>query len=504
MTLTAALLYACACFLVALAFFRSRKSAMLPPGPKGWPVIGNIFDMPTHSDWLTYAEWGRKYGPICSVNLMGQRMIIVNNAKILADLDRKGAIYSDRPRLEMAGELVGYANTIVLLRYNSRFRNCRKYISKMMGTINSIQKYFPMEEHETRRHLQRVLDNPAKLNESLRKTSGSIILKATYGIDVQEENDPFVKLIESSNTNFGMATVPGAFLVDSFPALRHLPENWPGAGFKRLAKKWAKVFDNVVEVPFAFTKGQMDAGIAPPSFLSSALTDEESLSPSELLDIKHTAASLYGAGADTTVSAQYAFFLAMILYPDVQKKAQAEIDTVVGSDRLPGFADRENLPYVNAIVSEVLRWNNVAPIGFPHTAMEDGVVGGYFVPKGSIIITNLWQILHDPEVYPDPFTFDPSRFIASAGKEVQRDPRHACFGYGRRYCAGFHLAEASLFICIAMSLAVFDITNAVENGVPVVPVYESTSGIVSHPKPFKHCIKPRSERASALVLADNL
>ncbi len=131
------------------------------------------------------------------------------------------------------------------------------------------------------------------------------------------------------------------------------------------------------------------------------------------------------------------------------------------------------------------------------------------------------QILHDPEVYPDPFAFDPSRFIASPGKEVQRDPRHACFGYGRRYCAGSHLAEASLFICFAMSLAVFDITNAVENGVPIVPVYESTSGIVrfvvfpykrgrrihacflSHPKPFKYCIKPRSERASALVLADN-
>ncbi|KAK0215676.1 cytochrome P450 [Armillaria fumosa] len=503
MALTAALLYGCAFFLAVLAFFRGRKSHILPPGPKGWPVIGNIFDMPKHSDWMTYAEWGRKYGPICSVNLMGKHMMIVNDAKILAELDRKGAIYSDRPRLEMAGELVGYANTIVLIRYNSRFRNCRKHISKMMGTISSIQKYLPVQEHETRRHLKRILTDPEKLDESLRKTSGSIILKVTYGIDVQEENDPFVELIESSNTNFGIATIPGAFLVDSFPALRHLPENWPGAGFKRLAKKWAKVFNNVVEVPFAFTKGQMEAGVAPPSFLSSALTDEEDLSSSELLDIKHTAASLYGAGAGTTVSAQYAFYLAMLLYPDVQKKAQAEIDDVVGSDRLPGFADRENLPYVNAIVSEVLRWNNVAPIGFPHTATEDGVVGGYFVPKDSIIITNLWQILHDPEVYPDPFAFDPSRFIASPGKEVQRDPRHACFGYGRRYCAGSHLAEASLFICFAMSLAVFDITNAMENGVPIVPVYESTSGIVSHPKPFKYCIKPRSERASALVLADN-
>ena len=110
--------------------------------------------------------------------------------------------------------------------------------------------------------------------------------------------------------------------------------------------------------------------------------------------------------------------------------------------------------------------------------MEDGVINGYFIPKGSVIIANLWSVvvihfsryspnpfrnmLHDPEIYPDPFIFDPTRHITAPGKPAQRDPRLAYFGYGRRIYPGMHLAEASLFILIAMSLAVFDITKVGE------------------------------------------
>jgi len=333
----------------------------------------------------------------------------------------------------------------------------------------------------------------------LRKLTGGIILKLTYGYQVQDGEDPLVNLIEKANTNFNAATIPGAFPVDFFPILKHLPEWFPGSGFLQTARLWAKDTAAMVDVPYSFTKREMAAGNAFPSFVSNSLENGSSLSPEDIRDVKFTASSMYGGGADTTVSAEYAFFLAMVLYPDVQEKAHAELDTVIGEGRLPGFSDQPHLPYINAIVTEVLRWNSVAPTGVPHMASEDGFVGGYYIPKGSLILTNLWGMLHDPETYPDPFRFDPERHIATPGKDAQRDPRNICFGYGRRICPGMYLGEASLFACIAASLTVFNIEKAVVNGVPIVPVHESTSGIISYPKPFQCVIKPRSQRAASLI-----
>ncbi|KAF5371352.1 hypothetical protein D9615_009700 [Tricholomella constricta] len=478
---------------------KPKQLAPLPPGPAGLPIVGNVADMPATREWITFAEWGRKWGGILSVTLLGRPMIIVNSAQIMSELDKQGAVYSDRPRLEMGGELVGYSQTLVLISYGARFRTYRKYFSRHFGSPLAMERHVPTVEYETRRFLKRTLANPENLMINLRKLAGGIIMQLTYGYEVQDGDDPFVTLIENANDNFSAATVPGAFVVDFFPSLRNLPEWLPGMGFMALARKWALATSNMIEIPFNYTKQQMAAGIARPSFLSENLENEKNLAAEEIDDIKLAASSMYGGGADTTVSAEYAFFLAMVLNPDAQKKAQAEIDAVIGNDRLPTLADRPDLPYINAIVSEVLRWNSVAPTGVPHTAMEDGIIGGYLIPKNSIIIANLWNMLHDPEVYPDPFKFDPERHIDTPEKPAQQNPRNVCFGYGRRICPGMHLAETSLFSVIVSSLAVLNVAKVVENGVEITPAHENTSGIISFPEPFKCTITPRSEKAISLI-----
>ena len=143
------------------------------------------------------------------------------------------------------------------------------------------------------------------------------------------------------------------------------------------------------------------------------------------------------------------FLLAMTMYPEVQKKCQAELDSVVGNDRLPTFADRDSLPYLATMLKEVIRWGPTTPLGAPHCVEQDDVHNGYFIPKGSIIMPNIWyapflfslhrrahtnnrHFLHDPEVYKSPMTFNPDRLIAQPGKPAEPDPFDVAFGYGRR------------------------------------------------------------------------
>ena len=136
----------------------------------------------------------------------------------------------------------------------------------------------------------------------------------------------------------------------------------------------------------------------------------------------------------------------MLLHPEVQEKAHKEIDEVVGRDRLPGFQDRDRLPYINAICSELLRWMPPTPLALPRFLLEDDEYNGYFLPKGTMFITNAWCVfsdvlsyrcaerhyrglLHDPERYPAPDKFDPERYLKP---EPEQDPRLIAFGYGRR------------------------------------------------------------------------
>ncbi|KAG2366933.1 cytochrome P450 [Suillus spraguei] len=451
----------------------NKNPAPYLPGPRGWPLIGNILDMPQIKPWLTFAEWGKKYGAISHIEVLGQHFIVLNSVKSAVDmLDKKSTMYSDRPVLPMASELVGWKPTLALLPYGDSFRQQRKNIHQIMGNRAALHVYHPIEEIEIRRFLKRVFLNPEQLQAHVRHTAGAIILRIACGYEVKETDDPLIDLADRAVDQFSRSTAPGAFMVDIVPFLANIPKWFPGAGFKRLAR------EDMLTTPYKFVQDQMAAGVAPTSFTSNLL-EGRTFSAEEDDIVMWSAASLHAADS----SAIYSFFLAIALFPDVQKQAQAEIDAVIGPERLPSFADRDSLPYIEALVKEVLRWNVVAP-------------------TGSLIVPNIWFMLHDPRTYDNPSQFNPGRFLAKDGKKFETDPRTICFGFGRRACPGIHLDVASTWISTAMSLAVFDISKVVENGVEITPELDPSSGSVSHPKPFKCSIKPRSAKAIALIQQD--
>jgi cytochrome P450 len=167
------------------------------------------------------------------------------------------------------------------------------------------------------------------------------------------------------------------------------------------------------------------------------------------------------AGAETTTTALTWWTLAMVAHPEVQKRAQAELDAVVGRSRIPTFSDAPSLPYIQALLKETLRWRSPAPLGIPHRTTEDDWYDGMYIPKGTTCFVNHWQCDRDPVLYgEDAARFNPERFLDEHGQIIVRDPTktqtqddgHSAYGFGKRACVGKYLANDSLFIVMATVL----------------------------------------------------
>ncbi|KAF9237544.1 cytochrome P450 [Melanogaster broomeanus] len=473
---------------------RIYTSKAFPPGPTPIPVLGNLLDIPRDRPWLTLARWGKQYGNIVSIQVFGRRMIILNSSEhAIKLLEKRSANYSGRPVFYMTGEMIGWNKSLVLLQCGTHFKEYRKNLYHTIGKKSALEELHPVVEHQVHRFMQRLIDQPLDFSSHIRWMSGSLILAISHGYESQMEADSYLHTAETAIQFFSTTSMIGGSIVDMVPILRYLPSWFPGASFWKTATDGKKALDEMADKPHEVAKAEMAAGTALPS-LTTKLLEGRVLSAEDELIVKWSTHTLYSGGADTIVSATRAFFLAMALFPEVQRTAQAEIDLVVGQNRLPTLRDRAQLPYVGAVLKEVFRWFPVAPLGVPHAATEDDFYEGYFIPKGAHVIYNVWAMLQDPNVYPEPMKFKPERFLPLDGKQPEDDPYNVCFGH---ICMAF--ADMSVFIQITMVLSIFNIKKATEAGRVITPEVEPTTGTISHPYPFKCTIEPRSAKAVELI-----
>ncbi|VUC23970.1 unnamed protein product [Clonostachys rosea] len=490
-------------------FFRRNATSGLPPGPKPLPLFGNLRDLPAQGvpefqHWIKFKDL---YGPISSVSILGQPMILLHDKKAAHDLLEKTSLKTSlRPSSFFANEC-GFGNFLPFRQYNETYRWHRRLVHQQIGTKVMSARFNDVQDVESRRFLLRVLKSPENLINHFKTEASAKVLKITYGYVIKPQtHDPLVALVERMMDNMSLALVPMAWIVDILPVLNRLPEGFPGTSFKALAREWNQVNQTVTDAPFSFVRKQLATRTHRTSYVSQLIEKygvskhgDLELTLEEEHAIKQTAAILYGGGADTTVSTLSSFVLAMILFPDVQRKAQEEIDKVVGNERLPGFSDRHQLPYVNALVSETLRWLPVTPIGTPHVTDEEIMYNDFRIPKGTYLVPSIWWFLHDPETYANPGDFDPDRFLEPRNEP---EPTSANFGFGRRICPGRFLAMESLFITVSRILAAFRISKAIDgDGEEMEATLEPTAGLICHPKPFPYRIEPRTEKHAELILS---
>ncbi|KAJ7600505.1 cytochrome P450 [Mycena floridula] len=482
--------------LVAVVAHRLFSSSRrYPPGPKGLPLVGNITDMPVSQQWLEFAKMGREYGGITYLNILGMPIIILNDPKFAQEiLERNAKISSDRVVLTMGGKLLGLDESAPLIQYGDTWIQQRRLFTQFMGSPAKVQSFGHVFQHETNIYLKNILNAPSEWVQHTYHLSGSISLNLTYGYSTKGKDDPLIKIVNTGMEHFSETTVPNAFMVDVFPILRFVPSWFPGAAWKKKAIRYHAACQAMVDTPYHWAKEQLKAGTFSQSFLSERFSDKQVGSREEHI-IKWASTAIYTGAADTTVAGIKSFFLALTRHRAEQQIAQAEMDSVLEAGYLPTLADRSRLPYFEAFFTEFLRLYPFTPLALPHVTTQEDVYGGYFIPKGSVVIPNSWQFLRDPKTYSDPEVFRPERFTDSS---KVKDPRDYVFGYGRRRCPGIHFADASMWLACASIVAAFDVHPPLKNGKQTIPPAKFLDGAISHPAPFECIITPRPGAAESI------
>ncbi|VDC06014.1 unnamed protein product [Peniophora sp. CBMAI 1063] len=478
--------------------YHRRKFSRLPTLVDGEKVIKALRKATSEKrgSWEVFDALAKRHGPIFSFNLRGTPVVVLSSASLGWQLlEKRGESYSNRPRLVTAHEILSGGLRGLSSSYNEHWKKWRKVQHDGMSARQALV-YRDHQTLEAAILLRDLARDTSQYREAILRFAASVVLSISYGRRVSSIEDHVVAYQVKTAQVFLQATIPGKNIVDMFPALLRLPRalQWFRWKYDAMFADDVQFYQSMVDD----VRQRISAGTHKESMTSRALADTDSgLTQTEL---SYFVAAPFGAGLHTTAgSIQYAIFAAL-LYPESARKAQQELDEVIGKDRLPTFADLGSLPYVCAWIKEVERWRPIAPLAVPHATSRDDVFEGSFIPKGTTVYANIYTMMQDSELFPDPDVFRPERFLPAG--DLPLDPRlrdfTLPFGFGRRLCPGMHVASQSLFIVISRLLWAFDVLPF--PGAPPPDSHECISdGLSRAPPIFKFVLQPRTPETISIL-----
>ncbi|OJI96603.1 hypothetical protein ASPVEDRAFT_78369 [Aspergillus versicolor CBS 583.65] len=482
----------------------SLRPKNFPPGPKPLPLIGNLNLIPPSKAFTLFHQWTKQYGPILGLKFGPANVVVLNNWRDVQELlEKRSHIYSSRPNNYIANTLICKNNTHILFApYGDTWKSLRK-ASQALFTPRSLARILPIQEAEATQTIFDILRSPHDYYEHIQRYTTAVILASVFGQRGEEFNSPNVQALYDVQNRFTALLEPGAAPpVDAIPFLRYLPESL--APWKRKAREIRRDQRELYFRLYNTTKQRMISGIRTGCFMEKLIEDQGKNGLSD----EHTAylgGILMEAGSDTTSSTLLSFLLAVLENPDALKRAQEDVDRVVGLERSPTMQDLEDLSYIEACMHETLRWRPVAAGGIPHLLTQTDTYKNYIFPAGTIFFANTWAIHHDETEYSSPAVFNPDRWLGNKygtthilDLDIHRRTSYG-WGAGRRVCSGQNMAEASLKINIAKLVWAFDferdggqkVDGSVDSG------YEG--GFLVCPKRFPIRITPRSEARVAVI-----
>ncbi|KAK3697323.1 hypothetical protein QZH41_004723 [Actinostola sp. cb2023] len=470
--------------LVVVALMRSKKPQNLPPGPKPLPLLGNTLDIvPFMPDvHLGFMKLAKQYGDIFTLYLQGDRIVVVNTASIAREalIVRKDD-FSGRPYSFVGDFFTRGSKDIAMGDFSPRLVYQRKLVH------NALRLYMPYVEdvltkefQELSKRLKAANGNPIDPKNDLLLTVLNVICEMVFGQSYSMDDPEFLKIVEFNKVGFRL--ISPVSIYNMFPWLLYLPT--------QTARDFYWVRDmqrEILDRKFLQHKETYDKQVIR-DFADALLKAKEELGEEDIIltddHLIMTINDIFSAGSETVITTIRWLIACLVNYPEVQCKAQAEIDTVIGRDRLPVLEDGSKLHYLQAVIKETHRFCTIAHLSLPHKATCDSTLNGYHIPIDTVVIFNVWAMHHDEKEWERPHEFDPSRFLDCDGHVINAAgiKSYLPFSAGRRVCSGEALAKKEIFLVASRLLHEFTFTNPVGSALPDLV---GEVGMNHFPKPFQ-------------------
>ncbi|KAK9053948.1 hypothetical protein SSX86_025023 [Deinandra increscens subsp. villosa] len=437
-----------------------RKFSNLPPTVfPSIPLIGHLYLLIKPQLYRTLAKISAKYGPVLELQLGSRPILLVSSPSAAEECFKKNDIvFANRPK-QVFGKIIGVNYTSLSTSpYGDNWRNLRRIASIEILSVHRLNEFHGIRVDENRLLIRKLQSSSSPvhaklmfyeltLNVMTRMISG----KRYFGGDdreLEEEGRRFREILDEAFLHAGVSNI-----CDYLPILSWL-------GVKGLEKKLIALQERI-DVFFQglidqLRKSKGDGVVNRKKTMIELLLSLQESEPQYYTDpmIRSFLLDLLAAGSESSNGTMEWAMSLLLNHPLVLKKAQDEIDRVIGNNRLVDESDVAKLPYLRCIINETLRLYPPGPLLVPHESSEDCVVGGYKIPRGTMLIVNQWAIHHDPKVWNDPERFNPERFD---GLEGTRDGfKLMPFGSGRRSCPGEGLAVRMLGMTLGSIIQCFD------------------------------------------------
>ncbi|MEQ2239167.1 hypothetical protein ILYODFUR_001779 [Ilyodon furcidens] len=439
---------------------RNLKLKRRLPGPFAWPVVGNALQL-GQMPHITFAKLAKKYGDVYQIRLGCTNIVVLNGAQVIREaLIQHSTEFAGRPNF-VSFQAVSGGKSLTFTNYSKHWRMHRKLAQTTIRAFSSSNSHTKKAfEHQIVAEAKELVEIFLKLSSQgqyfnpgheLTVAASNVICALCFGNRYGHDDVEFRALLHHVD-QFGQ-TVGAGSLVDVMPWLQSFP-NPVRSVFKTF--KWLnQEFFNFVKSKVEEHRQTFDPQHI--RDMSDAIIEviDESNGDTELTKdyTETTVADLIGAGMDTVSTALHWIVLLLAKHPDIQTKLHKLIDKVVGRGRLPSVEDRVYMPYLDAFIYETMRFTSFVPVTIPHSTTSDVTVGGFNIPKDTVIFINQWSVNHDPLRWKDPHVFDPSRFLDENGsldKDLTNDVM--IFSAGKRRCIGDQVAKVEVFLFFAILL----------------------------------------------------